>query len=427
MKRLAAVLLWSIIAAAFIGPGTVTSAASAGAGFGYALLWTLAFSTVACLVLQEASARLTVVSGKTLGQALGERYSGGWRRAMVLALVLGAVVLGCAAYEAGNILGGVAGAVLAVPASPEPLAVGATLLAGLLLFFNSPRRVAVLLSLLVAVMGVGFLWTAIRLAPPWQELIAGSLLPSLPPGSSLFALALVGTTVVPYNLFLGSGLAGGQTLREVRFGLAVAIVFGGLISMAVLVVGATLEGPFSFEALAQVLTERLGARGRILLGGGLFAAGLSSAVTAPLAAAITARSVFGGDRDHSWRDASWRFRSVWGGVLLVGLVLGLSGIRPVPAIVAAQALNGILLPVVSVFLLVTINDRRLMGAAANRAGSNLGMSLVTLVTLLLGTAGVLRAATAALGRPAPGPFALLAATALVVGVVAIPVVRSFRS
>jgi Mn2+/Fe2+ NRAMP family transporter len=114
-------------------------------------------------------------------------------------------------------------------------------------------------------------------------------------------------------------------------------------------------------------------------------------------------------------------------VLLVGLVFGLSGIRPVPAIVAAQALNGILLPVVSVFLLVTINDRKLMGEAANRSGSNLVMSVVTLVTLLLGTAGVLRAATAALGRPAPGPFVLLAATALVVGVVAIPVVRSFRS
>ena len=123
MKRLAAVLLWSVIAAAFIGPGTVTSAASAGAGFGYALLWTLLFSTTACLVLQEASARLTVVSGKTLGEALSERYPAGWRRAVVLVLVLGAVVLGCAAYEAGNILGGVAGAVLALPWSTRTLAV----------------------------------------------------------------------------------------------------------------------------------------------------------------------------------------------------------------------------------------------------------------------------------------------------------------
>lgn len=427
MKRLAAVLLWSIIAAAFIGPGTVTAAASAGADFGYALLWALLFSTIACLVLQEASGRLTVVSGKSLGEALRQRYPAGWRRGAILVLVLGAVVLGCAAYEAGNILGGVAGAVLMLPGSPRSFAVATVISAGLLLFFNSPRRVALLLSALVATMGLVFLWTAIRLAPPWAEVLAGVLRPALPEGSSLLALALVGTTVVPYNLFLGSGLARGQTLTELRFGLTVAVLFGGLISMGVLVVGAALQGSFGFEALAGVLVERLGPRAQGLFGAGLFAAGLSSAVTAPLAAAITARSVFGKEEDDLWADRSWRFRSVWGGVLAVGLVFGVSGIRAVPVILVAQALNGVLLPAVAVFLLVAVNDRGLMGRAVNGLGSNIVMSLVTLVTLLLGTAGVLRAAARALGQPPPGQTLLLVVALAVAVAVAVPVRRSFRS
>lgn len=63
VNRIASVLLWSVVAAAFIGPGTVTTTASAGAAHGYTLLWALVFSTIAMVLLQEASARITVVSG----------------------------------------------------------------------------------------------------------------------------------------------------------------------------------------------------------------------------------------------------------------------------------------------------------------------------------------------------------------------------
>ncbi|MFQ5528014.1 MAG: NRAMP family divalent metal transporter [Thermoanaerobaculia bacterium] len=426
MNRLASVLFWSIIAAAFIGPGTVTAAASAGAGFGHALLWALVFSTIACLVLQEASARLTVVSGRNLGEALRERYRTGWRSLAVLVLVLGAIVLGCAAYEAGNILGGVAGAALNLDLSSRSLAVATVAIAAVLLFFNSPRRVAFLLSVLVATMGAGFLWTAVQLRPAVGELLSGALRPLLPEGSGLLVIALVGTTVVPYNLFLGSGLAHGQSLSELRFGLAVAVVLGGVISMAVLVVGAALAGPFSFEALADVLVERLGSRARTLFGAGLFAAGLSSAVTAPLAAAVTARSLFGHKRGEAWSDRSWRFRSVWAGVLAVGLVFGVSGIRAVPVIIVAQALNGVLLPVVAVFLLVAVNDRKLMSESTNHLFSNLTMSLVTLVTMLLGAANVLKAGARALGREAPGQGTVVVLSAIVAAAVAVPVVRALR-
>ncbi|MCB1033093.1 MAG: divalent metal cation transporter, partial [Acidobacteria bacterium] len=230
MKRLLAVAFWSVIAAAFIGPGTVTTAASAGAGFGLELLWALTFSVVACFLLQEASARLTVVSGLSLGQALRQRFHGGFAGAAVLVLVLGAIVLGCAAYEAGNILGGVAGAALAVDLSPPLLTLLCGAAAAALLWAGAPRTVALVLSALVAVMGLAFTATAWLLGPSLPDLLRGAFLPFLPPGSGLLALGLVGTTVVPYNLFLGSGLARGQGLGETRFGLAVAVGLGGLIS-----------------------------------------------------------------------------------------------------------------------------------------------------------------------------------------------------
>src|SRR5687768_7023675 len=94
MKRILQILFWSVIPAAFIGPGTVTTCASAGAGFGYALLWALTFSTIATVVLQEASARVTIVSGRNLAEAIRDRFRGGATGFLVLLLVLGAVVLG---------------------------------------------------------------------------------------------------------------------------------------------------------------------------------------------------------------------------------------------------------------------------------------------------------------------------------------------
>jgi Mn2+/Fe2+ NRAMP family transporter len=424
LKRLLSVLLWSILAAAFIGPGTVTTAASAGSRFGPALLWALTFSTIACVVLQEASARLTLASGSDLGQALRLRFAGGWRGASILLLVLGAIIVGCAAYQAGNILGGVAGAALAVDLPRPALTLATGLIAGMLLWFNRVRTLARLLGLLVAVMGVVFLVTAALLRPDSAALARGAVLPVLPAGSAILALGLVGTTVVPYNLFLGSDLARGQGLGEMRFGLAVAVGLGGLISAGVLVVGTAVEGEFSFAALAGVLSERLGGWAGSMLAVGLLSAGLSSAVTAPLAAAVTARSLSATESGGGWHEHSWRYRGVWLSVLGAGLAFGLSGVRPIPAIIVAQALNGVLLPLVAVFLLIAVNDRELMGAGeVNGRLANSVMGMVVAVSLVLGAGGLLRAGAAVVGRPAPGPLAALVAAAFAAVPVAVSVWR----
>jgi len=425
MRRLASVILWSVIAAAFIGPGTVTTAALSGASHGVALLWALGFSTVATLVLQEASARLTAASGRDLAAALRESYHHGPAGALVLALVIGSIGLGCAAYEAGNLLGAAAGAQLILGLSPAVLALVAGAVAAVLLWVGAPRAVANCLAALVALMGVAFLVTAASVLPAAGDLLRGLLVPTVPaepPGAGLLVLGLVGTTVVPYNLFLGSGLAAGQRLSEIRFGLAVAVVFGGVISMGVLVVGAAVPGELSFAAVATTLAERLGPWASGLFGWGLAAAGLSSAVTAPLAAALTARGLFGeGADDPRWAPASWRYRGVWITVLGVGVGFGVSAVKPVPAILLAQALNGVLLPVAAIFLFLAVNDRRLMGEEAlNGAFANLLTTAVVVVTVVLGTSGVLRAGAAALGRSAPGEQTLLTVSGTVAVLAAVP-------
>ncbi|MEM1181662.1 MAG: Nramp family divalent metal transporter [Acidobacteriota bacterium] len=418
MSRLFSILAGAVIAAAFLGPGTVTTAASAGASQGLRLLWALLFATAACYVLQEAAARLTIASGESLGAALRRRYRGPAGLA-TLALVVGGVILGCAAYEAGNILGGVAGAALAIDLSPRALTMASGALALVLLGAGSTRVVTAVLGALVATMGVAFLVTAVSLAPAVGELARGLAVPSVPAGSGLLILGLVGTTVVPYNLFLGSGLARGQSLRETRLGLALAIGLGGLVSMAVVVAGTAVAGPFSFDALAGVLAERLGPWAVDFFGWGLFAAGFSSAVTAPLAAALTARGLFSAgdqaDSDDGWGDRGWRFRAVWLGVLAAGVAFGLSGVRPVPVILAAQALNGLLLPMIAAFLFVAVNDRATMGGQVNGRGANAAMGLVLAVATLLGVRGVLRAAASVTGQAAfaeAGPIFITAAVAL---------------
>ncbi len=426
-RNLLPVLFWSVITAAFIGPGTVATCAAAGARYSHALLWALSFSTIACLVLQEASARLAIVSGLDLGAAIRSRFHAGTGGLLVLLMVLGGIVLGCAAYQAGNILGAVSGVGLGIDLPAPVCTVVIGLAAATLLWFGSAGTVARIMGGVVAFMGAAFLMVAIRIAPAPAEILTGAIVPSWPTGSGWLILGLVGTTVVPYNLFLGSALARGQVLREVRLGLGLAVPLGGLISMAILVVGASVAGQFSFEALAELLTGRLGAWAGPLFAFGLFAAGFTSSITAPMAAALTARSLFAADRVAGWGERSWRYRAVWGIVLLTGIAFGLSGVKPIPAILIAQALNGVLLPFAGLVLLMMLNDRQLMGAAGmNRGAANLALGTVVGLTLLLGLSRAVGPLIAVLGISRPDPLFVLGLTLLLAAGCAVPVVRSIR-
>ena len=266
-KRILNILFWSVVSAAFIGPGTITTAAKSGAAFGMELLWALVFSTLACLLLQEAAARLTLVSGKNLGQAISEQFKKSKSKWLVLLLVLGAIVLGAAAYEMGNLLGAVAGfrLVFDVPPYILVLIIGGT--AAFVLNIPSLKIISTIMGFAVVIMGVGFLVTAFLVQPSLTEILTGAFIPRYPSSNQagVLVLGLIGTTIVPYNLFLGSGITNKkQSVKEMRFGLAIAILLGGLFSMAVLVVGTSVVSDFSFEELASSLQNKIGISGKYL-------------------------------------------------------------------------------------------------------------------------------------------------------------------
>ncbi len=382
-KGLSSVLFWSVISAAFIGPGTVTTASSAGAAHQLHLLWALTFSTLATILLQEASARITLASGKSLGEIIALQYIGRRGQQLKIGLFL-AVAFGCAAYEAGNILGAVSGLLFLITGIPKSiLTLGLGAFYGALLWTNNFQFIARAMGIVVFLMGIAFIWVAVQIDFTAAEFLKGAFVPTFPSGASLLIIGLIGTTIVPYNLFLASGIGQGQDIKEMRIGIAIAVLLGGIISMAILMAGTLVESTYSYEALTQAMTAKLGAWAVGLFGFGLFAAGMSSAITAPLAAAITGRSLLG------WSQNSRYYKIVWIAVLAIGLFFGLTEIRPIPAIILAQAINGVLLPIVAIFLLLAVNDTQLLPKDfRNKLRTNILMLLIVGVATVLGLTNV---------------------------------------
>lgn len=378
----------TLVAAAFIGPGTVTVCTLAGAEHGFTLLWALAFSVAATLVLQEMAARLGWATQAGLGAAVRRAFPRGWRRLIFVGLILAAIVVGNAAYEAGNIGGAVLGIEAVVGGFRWwPLLLGAIAFA--FLASGRYRFVERLLVGLVLFMSLCFVVTAAVLRPDPSAMLRGLIPGPVDAASILTVVALVGTTVVPYNLFLHSSSVPqkwgpGSLLADVRREGAVAILLGGLISMAIVVVAATaFEGSGTTIAsaadMARQLEPLLGSWARGAMGLGLFAAGISSAITAPLAAALATRELFAWPPEL--RDR--RFRAVWMGVLGCGVAFASIGVTPVALIRFAQAANGVLLPMVAVFLLLVLNRTEILGQYRNRPVHNLAGWVVVALTVVL--------------------------------------------
>ena len=381
-----------LVAAAFIGPGTVTTCTLAGAAFGPTLLWAMLLSIIATVVLQEMAARLGVVSQNGLAEVIKNEISAPFTKNVIIALVFGAIVIGNAAYEGGNIGGGALGleALFGMGSSAYyPWIIG--FFAFLLLFFGNYRTLEVVFIGLVVLMSLSFLITAVIVSPDVTELFRGLFVPSIPEGGMLTLIALVGTTVVPYNLFLHAALVGEKwrspsNLPFARRDTLISVILGGVVSMAVMVSATAISGKTIDSAmdLAEGLEPLYGDAARYFIGIGLFAAGITSAITAPLAAAFVAKGCFG------WQTGlkNKKFRAVWMVILLLGVIFMSLGIRPVQIITFAQVTNGLLLPVIAIFLLWAANRASLMGEYRNSKMQNLLGITVIILALLLGAKSI---------------------------------------
>jgi manganese transport protein len=371
---------WWIIAAAFIGPGTVTTAARAGATYGFDLVWAVLLSIIACIVLQEASARVSIVTGKPLAQVMGEEL-GRW----IMILVALAVGIGCLAYEAGNVTGAASGISLLDDKLSMPLIVIIiSILAALLLWFGTIQFIARWLGFIVLIMGICFMIAAVVIFQSPELFLKGLMIPSIPDGGTLTVVGLVGTTIVPYALFLGSGIAKGRQVPEMRTGTMISVGIGGLITLAILVTGTAVVGDFSFINLAEALRSTNGDFFAFAFALGLFAAGFTSAVTAPTAFGIVVESV--------WPEVSENLiKWIRLSIVAFGAAVALSDLKPVSIIVAAQALNGMLLPLTAITLAIVMMkpSMRAMPYSRGMIGNTL-LLISVLLSLVLGLTAIYR-------------------------------------
>lgn len=377
----------TLVAAAFVGPGTVTVCAAAGIAFGYGLLWALLVSVVMTILLQEIAARVGIITQKDLPQLLHDHTQNPILKIGITGLILAAIVVGNAAYEAGNMNGAVLG--LQAIFGDEfvgfyPIVVGVTAFS--LLFFGNIQQLSRILIGLVLLMSMSFVATAILTGPSLLQLAKGFFLPKVNSENLFTIIALVGTTVVPYNLFLHASLAkerwkDSSGLAAAKTDTIVAIGLGGLVSMAIVVSAAAIPSTQlnSVIDVASGLEPLYGSAAKYLIGLGLFGAGITSAVTAPLAAAYVANSCF------NWNVATshWKFKAVWMLVMGVGVLSLGSSFKPIAVIQFAQIANGVLLPILVGTLIWVSTSKTILGKHKNSWSQNTAYLLIFVFSLAL--------------------------------------------
>ncbi|MEM9700853.1 MAG: Nramp family divalent metal transporter [Planctomycetota bacterium] len=388
----------TLVTAAFIGPGTLTTCTRAGIEHGYGLLWALCFAGLTTVVLQEMAARLGWASGAGLGEAIRREFRTPWSRSLSFGLVIAAILIGNMAYESGNLSGAVIG--LELLFGPTPL--GATVVAavcGGLLWWGRYRWLERILIGLVLLMSACFLLTAIMVRPDLSALLAGFRPRAIASEQVLTVMGLIGTTVVPYNLFLHASTiamrwGSDSRIRDLRRETYVAVLLGVFISVLIVVTSAGSRDRLpdsaqigSVSDLAEQLRPLAGRFAESLMGIGYFAAGVSSALTAPLAAALAARGLFGWTAD----DRDRRFVGVWLLVLLAGALVGQSGMKLVSVVLFAQVANAVILPLVGLYLLKLSNSKAIMSDATNGWFSNSAAAAALLVVAGLSAASLWKA------------------------------------
>jgi len=381
-----------MVAAAFVGPGTVTTASVAGASSGMTLLWAVVISVLATIVLQELSIRSALSTNQDLAPLIRKfGHARGWGTPIAL-LILCSVGLGNAAYQSGNLVGAALGLMGATPIT-FIYAVGVTgLLAAALIVIDRYRLLERVMLILVGLMTCVLTGLAVACLPELAA-VHRQVVASGESVDATLALALIGTTVVPYNLFLHatavrhrwSGIALPEALRQARVESAVAIVTGGVVTVAIMVVATVvIAGDTSqpaLEALRFGIDERFPGVGRWAIGLGLFAAGLTSAIAAPVAAGWAVCGVMGWNAS----SGSMAFKAVALIVLAVGMSFAIFTARPVSLIVLAQATNALLLPLVALVLLAIVNSPLIPNDYRNGWRQNLIVTVVIGVVLMLAT------------------------------------------
>ena len=382
-----------LIAAAFIGPGTVTLCTIAGASFGYSLIWAIILSIFSTIVLQEMSLRIGLITKMNLAQVIRINIKSKFLNRLLLILIISSILIGNAAYEAGNITGaslGISAILNSQSINYIPIFIG--LIAFIVLYQGDYKILERSLVFLVLIMSISFFITAIITRPDINALINGVITPKIDSNNLMIILGLIGTTVVPYNLFLHSSLVSEKwnsvnKLKVARFESFFSILIGGLVSLSIIITAASVNNKDvnGVIDLARGLEPLYGNFAIYFLGIGLFASGITSSITAPLAAAYVAKSCFG------WQDSlkSRRFRAIWIIILIIGVLVSMVKINPIEIIKFAQFSNSLLLPIIAIILLWLINNKNIISNEYSYRYQNIFGFLIVIISIILGTKGLI--------------------------------------
>lgn len=393
MEKIKAMGPGILIVGSFIGPGTVTSATKAGAGYGYALLWTIVFSVIAVMVVQEMSARLGIVTRLGLAEVLVEHFKDRpILKFLMTALVSSAIILGGVAYMGGDLTGTAIGLSTITGISSRIIApIWGICILVLINIGDAIKSLETLLSICVAVMSIVFVATMIIVQPDLTALFMG-VIPTVPQDSIMTCVALIGTTVVPYNMFIHATSARKTwTLEQLpiaEFDTKVSMIIGGVITGAIMITAGTVMHGMQVTSAADMaiqLQPLLGSFSIPFLSMGLIAAGVSSAVITPLGVSYVLAGLFGWKMDKSDK------RFFWTNVLVLafGIVVAATGFNPLTIIMAAQAVNGVFLPIIVFTVVYLTAQKSVMGAYTNNMLQNVLGIAIFLVSLVIGVSSIL--------------------------------------
>lgn len=384
----------AIVSAALIGPGTITTSGLSGSNFGFALTWAVFFSVIAMVVSQRMTGKIGLTSNIGLAAAIRKVYREKffyWPLAVLL--ILSFFVSNCA-YQASNLVGASAGLSVLFGEHRILYCVIISIAALALVLSGNIKYISNVLTVVVFAMVVLFLATAVVVRPDISEIFAGMFMPSIPNGAQMTAIALIGTTMTPYCLYLHSDTHASEkfenpdmdiddALTDNTYASIVNAIAMLCVSTSIMVVGHALAlngGSISkVTDLANGLQPLVGSAAQTIFAIGIFCAGISSAACAPLAATYIISGVLGWSTDLKNK----RFRIVTAFVFVVGCIFAIFGGAPTKIITSAQAIGGVALPISIILVILVSSDKELLGGRTNGKALNGLAGIIFIISLVM--------------------------------------------
>lgn len=380
-----------LVTVGFIDPGNWASNFAAGSEFGYMLLWVVTLSTIMLIVLQHNVAHLGIVTGLCLSEA-ATRYVAPWISRPVLA----SAVLASVATSLAEILGGAIALQMLFGLSIKVGAVLTTLFVIVMLFTNSYKRIEKAIIAFVSVIGLSFIYEIFLIDVDWQEAARYSVVPSLPEGSMIIVMSVLGAVVMPHNLFLHSevvqsrefhkkdDLSIRRALKYEFFDTLFSMLVGWAINSAMILLAAsafyTIGAHVSELSEAQaMLKPLLGENAAVVFALALLMAGLSSTVTSGMAAGSIFSGIFG--ESYNIKDS----HSIVG--VLLSLLSALAIIfcisDPFQGLLVSQMALSIQLPFTVFMQIYLTSSKRVMGQYANKRFGKIVLYAIAGIVALL--------------------------------------------